>query len=385
VRIYGGARLVGRAGKFDLGFLNMQTAAQGDLNSENFALLRLRRQVWNVNTYVGGIFTNRMDFKGNYNTAWGVDGIIRAFGDEYITARWVQSFENGKANTLLSLDPARIYLNWERRRYDGFSYNLSCSRAGKDYTPGMGFELRENYTSIEPKLAYGWLMGEHSKFLRVQAFLQGLWVKNHGYGKTESAIASAGVQFETKKGWGGQSTFLLDHEFVSDTFELSDEVMIPIGQAYGFFQASGFAYSPFTNLVGTFAEYTIGQFYDGNLFSVGLGPRVKLSSHFELEGFYGYNRANFPKRGQQLATHLARVKALYMLNTKFSIAAFIQYNSLDEVYAGNIRLRFNPREGNDLYLVYNDLLNDNREREVPHLPFRSVRALVLKYTYTFQL
>lgn len=383
VRIYGGARLVGRVGRSDLGFLSMQTAPAEGLNSENFTLLRLRRQVWNENTYIGGIFTNRTDFQGNYNTAWGLDGIIRAFGDEYITARWAQSFETGKPHALLSLDPARIYLNWERRRYDGFSYNVSLSKAGKDYTPGMGFELREHYTSLEPRLAYGWLMGESSKFLRVQAFFEGLWVENHSVGKTESAIASAGVQFETKKGWGGQSTFLFDHEYVSDTFELSDEVAIPFGRDYDFFQAAGFLYSPFAQLVGGIAEYTIGRFYDGGLLSIGLGPRVKISSHFELEGFYGYNHARFSQRHQQLTTHLARLKALYMLDTKFSIAAFLQYNSLEEVYAGNIRLRFNPREGNDLYIVYNDLLNGNRKREIPHLPFTSERAVVVKYTYTF--
>lgn len=384
VRIFGGARLVGRAGKFDLGFLDMQTQASDSLNSENFGLLRMRRQMWNENTYLGGIFLNRMDFEGNYNTAYGVDGIIRAFGDEYITARWAQSFENEKANQLFSLDPARIYLNWERRRYDGFNYNVSFSRAGKSYVPAMGFELRENYTSFEPRLAYGWLMGDGSRFLRVQAFLRGIWAQNNESKQTESGIATGGIQFETKKGWGGQAALLFDHEYVADTFELSDVVSVPSG-AYDFAQFTGMAYSPFGGLVGFFAEYAVGRFFDGHLLSISLNPRVKLSSHFELDGFYGYNFAHFSERAQQLNTHLARLKALYMLDTKFSIAAFLQYNSLEENYAGNIRLRFNPREGNDLYIVYNDLLNGARKREVPHLPFSSARTVVLKYTYTFQL
>ncbi|MCB9272844.1 MAG: carbohydrate binding family 9 domain-containing protein [Lewinellaceae bacterium] len=384
VRIYGGARLVGRAGKYDLGFLNMQTAASEGLGSENFGLLRLRKQVWNRNSYVGGIITNRMDFKGSYNTAYGLDGIIRLIGDDYLTARWAQSFEDGKANQLFSTQPARAYLNWERRRYDGFSYNLSFSRAGSDYKPGIGFELRENYTSLEPKIAYGWLMEESSKLLRVQAFLKGLGVQNNGSKRTETGILSAGGQFETKNGWGGQCALTIDHEYVTDTFELSDEVHIPIG-AYDFSNITGFAYSPYNSLVGFYSEFTAGRFYDGYLFSVGLNPRVKLSSHFELDGFYGFNHADFQERGQRLNTHLARLKGLYMLNTRFSVAAFLQYNSLESNYAGNIRLRYNPREGNDLYIVYNDLLNGGREREVPHLPFSSARAVVMKYTYTFRL
>lgn len=132
---------------------------------------------------------------------------------------------------------------------------------------------------------------------------------------------------------------------LSDTFELSDEVAIPIGRDYDFFQAAGFFYSPFAQLVGGVGEYAMGRFYDGNLLSVGLGPQVKISSHFELEGFYGYNHARFSQRHQQLTTHLARLKALYMLDTKFSVAAFLQYNRLEEVYAGNIRLRYNPGRG----------------------------------------
>jgi hypothetical protein len=51
----------------------------------------------------------------------------------------------------------------------------------------------------------------------------------------------------------------------------------------------------------------------------------------------------------------------------------------------NARLRYNPREGNDIYVVYNDTLNGNRFREAPHLPVSSGRALMLKVSYTFNV
>ena len=47
VRIYGGARLVGRVGGWDLGFLNMQTAKVEGLPSENYGVLRIRRRIFN--------------------------------------------------------------------------------------------------------------------------------------------------------------------------------------------------------------------------------------------------------------------------------------------------------------------------------------------------
>ena len=73
------------------------------------------------------------------------------------------------------------------------------------------------------------------------------------------------------------------------------------------------------------------------------------------------------------------------MNTKFSVSAYLQYNSLDEVFVPNVRIRFNPKEGNDLYVVFNDLLNNNRQRELPHLPKSESRVVVVKYTYTFVL
>ena len=63
MRIYGGARLQGRVNNHDIGFLNMQTEAPFDsLNSENFTVLRVRRQAFNQFSYLGAIMTNRMDF-----------------------------------------------------------------------------------------------------------------------------------------------------------------------------------------------------------------------------------------------------------------------------------------------------------------------------------
>ena len=41
------------------------------------------------------------------------------------------------------------------------------------------------------------------------------------------------------------------------------------------------------------------------------------------------------------------------------------------------------REGNDLYLVYDEGFNTDRFREVPYRPYSNNRTLLLKYSYTF--
>lgn len=383
VPIQGGVRLIGRAGKYDVGMLNMQTGASLDGASENFSLIRLRRQLGKSNSYVGAIFTHRMDLKGEYNTSYGLDEIVKLSADDYLNLKWAQTFDTEEAASLLSLDNARIFANWERRRYDGFSYNVSFSRAGGQYQPGMGFELRENYSSFTPQLSYGWLMKEESKLLRVQAFLRSFWATSNETGETQSGNFEGGIQMDSKMGWTFNSAIVRNTEFITEAFELDDEVEVPLGK-YSFWQIQGFWASPFQNLFGVLSDYTIGGFFDGRILSTSLSPRVKLSSHWDLEGFYQYNDIYFSERAIGLKAHLARLKATYMLNTQFSVAAFLQYNSLEGVYTGNIRLRYNPKEGNDLYIVYNDLLNSKRKEHQPFLPFRSSRAILLKYTYTLK-
>jgi len=84
VRIWGGARIVGRVGPWDVGLLNMQTARTKEVVSENFGVLRIRRQVINPNTYVGGIATSRIGVDGQYNVTYGLVGIFRLYGDDYL-------------------------------------------------------------------------------------------------------------------------------------------------------------------------------------------------------------------------------------------------------------------------------------------------------------
>jgi len=136
VRIYGGARLTGRAGKWDIGVMDMQTEKHKENPSENFGIARLRRQVINDYSYVGGIMTSRLGTNGNYNVAYGLDGIFRIFGDDYVDVRLAQTYETATANVPLSSDPTFAGITWERRSDEGFAYDLSYNYFGEEFNPG---------------------------------------------------------------------------------------------------------------------------------------------------------------------------------------------------------------------------------------------------------
>lgn len=383
VGIYGGARLVGRAGDWDLGLLSMQSAPVEDLSSENFTVMRLRRQVINPSTYIGGILTSRMDFKGAFNTAYGMDGVFRIFGDDYLKLMWAQTFENENENNPLSFDPARIYFNWERRSLEGVAYDLTYSRAGEDYNPGIGYEQRSNYSKYGASLLYGWIR-ENSWIRNHQIMLDGFYYSNNADNSTQSAEVWLGWDFTSSEGAVGTITGRMIHDNLLEDFMLSEEDSILTG-TYTFYNLKGNLSSPRGKLFTLGSEFVIGPYYDGWLTSFSISPKWIIKNIVQFDGTYQFNRANFSERDQQFDAHIFRLSGLLTLSTKFSISAFVQYNSAIDAVISNFRLRYNPKEGNDFYIVYNEGYNTDRYRELPVYPITSERTILIKYTYTFIL
>ncbi len=384
VPIYAGVRLVGRTGPWDIGVLDMQTAAVGhlDLPSENFGIVRIKRQVINKNTYVGGIVTTRLGMNGTYNVAYGLDGVFNLFGNDFLNVMWAQTFEDDKDNKPLSLNPARIKIGWERRMEKGLGYNLNYSRAGVDYSPGIGFEMRQNFSQYQGRIWWGWIPGEKSKLLNHKIFLGGDLITRNTDGSAETAILSPGWSFRSKGSSEGNLQINFNHESVTDTFYLAPDTYIPNGD-YNFLNAWLMYNTPNTHALMAKNMLTIGKFYDGVLMSASISPQWNISPRLTLSGTYIYTAGNFADRDQHFHSHIARFKVLIMPSTKIAIASFVQYNSAIRAVITNFRFRYNPKEGNDLYIVYNEDFNTARGTETPVLPVSNTRAVLLKYTYTF--
>jgi opacity protein-like surface antigen len=391
VSIYGGARITGMAGKWDIGFLDMQTRAFdskvdtiADLPSENFGILRLRRNVINENSYIGGIMTTRLGVDGTYNVSYGVDGIFKIFSNDYINIKWSQVIDESLGSNLLSMDPSNIYLNWKRFTDKGFGYDFTYSRSGKDFQPEMGFMMRENYALYAARLKYGWLPGEASPLISHGIEFNNMVFTDNVTGDIQSYEGMLIYGFNTKSSFMGMVGLGRQYEDVADTFDLSDDVVVPSGK-YGFNVIESHINTPGSKRLSAMIDIWAGGFYDGTRFSIGLQPKWNISPSLQLGLAYEYNKIDFSDRQQHYNSHIARLNTLVMFTTKLSVSAFIQYNSLDNDILTNVRIRYNPREGNDLYVVFNEGRNTNLNRETPKLPAFYNRAVMVKYTYTFVL
>ncbi len=388
VPIIGGARLVGRVGEWDLGALNMQTAESGALPSENFGVFRLRRRAFNPYSYAGGMSTTRIGTDGSYNAAYGLDGVFRLAGDDYLTLQWAQTFDSDliEASALDAFNTALFVANLERRRRQGPGYNVGMVWSGRHYNPGIGFVQRTNYLLFDNTVSYSWLPGAGSDLLYHTLGVRGIVFMRNEDRSVESA--EIGPEWELGRRSGG--TALVEAKVLVEDlvfpFAIARDAEVPAG-TYSFYQGTVSYSMPRTQLLQLGIAVSAGSFYDGWRLAVGLTPVWYVSPHLELTGEYHWDRVRFPDRNQGFDAHIARLRIGTALNTNLSTNAFIQYNSATEAVSANVRFRYNFREGNDLWIVYNEGLNTNRSRAfpTPSLPLTDSRTILLKYTHTFSL
>jgi hypothetical protein len=384
VRIWGGARLNSRIKDWDIGLLDLQTASFEDLPSENFGAFRVKRKTFNDYSYLGGMVTTRLGVDGTYNIAYGVDGVVRVFGDDYLTVRLAQTLHDSAENNPLSMDPTSISLNWERRKQEGLSYSAGLAYSGTDFDPGIGFEMIDDFIASNPSLRFTWISPEES------------WLQSHNiqffnyffYRIPNYSLMIYNLNptwtFSSKNNWMGSVGPLFRIDQLDEEFELTDSVTVPEGR-YKYLSGELMLMTPGTSSFYSIFMFEGGGYFDGYKLTPSLQPMWNIGMSVELGGMYQLDLIRFPDRGQSLNNHIAGLNALYMFSTKLSLSAFVQYNSAINKVLSNIRFRYNPREGTDLYVVFNEGRNTYLDREVPKLPVYDQRNITIKFTYTFEV
>jgi hypothetical protein len=329
--------------------------------------------------------TSRLGTDGSYNLAYGLDGQIRVTGDEFMTVKWAQTFENDSVNRIFDLSPSRFLFEWQRRKIEGFAYDIIYTWSGKQFNPGIGFEVKDNYQGVRTILQYGWIP-ESETFIRYHSFsLTAYNFMNTLTGLHETVNGILKWNFEAKKGFTGSIAANWFLEDIYDTLSLGNEqAAVPPGR-YSFGYLSALYSTSGAHALSSEFSAEAGRFYDGSKISFSASPRLSVGAGLDLGLTYYLDYVNFSERDMGFTNHILGVRGLMTLTTKTSLASFIQYNTAINRVIANVRFRFNPREGNDFYIVYDEGLNTYLHRTTPELPVSTGRTILLKYVYTFRL
>lgn len=382
VPIYGGIRMIGRMKTWDLGFMDMQTKSFDSIPSENFGVLRVRKRVFNKNSFIGGMLTSRVDMDGNNNLAYGIDGLIRIFDNDYLTVQWAQSFDSrNERSANKNLKSGRLALELNRRRRTGFGYTIGTIISGPNYNPGVGFVDRNDFKFGTAALSQTWLKKKGVFIWHKLEFLGNAYFSNSDHEVLSSEIGSE-WSFSRRNLDGGGILVKRVHENLFEDFVLSEKANIPIGR-YDFYRVVGSYNMSVDRTIKSNFQVETGPFYDGWLNSVTLTPNWYISKHLQLNLQYVYNHANFADRDELFKSHITRFSIGTALNRKISTNALVQYNSAADLFSANVRFRYNFREGQDLWVVFNSGLYTNRLDYTPNLPTVDTQSILVKYIHTF--
>jgi hypothetical protein len=136
--------------------------------------------------------------------------------------------------------------------------------------------------------------------------------------------------------------------------------------------------------------FKAGDYYGGNRISLNPDIGLIISKLFRFGVNYEYERILFPgdfsDNGNALfESHLISSDFSLTYSPHFSIKLLVQYDNGSNSIGNNLRIRYNPKEGTDLYMVYNSGVNTHVNRLDPHLPAISNQAITIKFSKTFGL
>ncbi len=392
VPILGGARLTGKVGEWQLGALNMQTTGfqntTDTIAPHNFTVLRTRRDIDELGSFIGGIICNRVntDTSTLSNQSFGIDFVKRL--NQQLT------IEGGIANTLVDFNTDSImnslyfHTGVFQAANSGFIYSGTIDLVGKDINPVMGYMDENDYGFGNTKFGYQWDISKTNALQYIYIFTNNAyrWKLHSGERETFSSNIFPGIVFKN----GASIDFSLFEYKIDSLFYdwyLDDENAIAAG-TYAMLNNSLTLTSPQQSnyTASLFSSY--GGFYGGDHFFVAPEVTWWATKHLNISYTYEYNHIRFDhflheKRNTDYASSLMRLGVNYNFTTKVSIKSYFQFDDLSHQMSSNIRFRFNPREGTDLFIVVNQGLNSDRTRLDPKLPYINNQAVTVKFTRTF--
>ena len=248
----------------------------------------------------------------------------------------------------------------------------------------MGFVRRRDYLAGGGSLGYGWRPGAGAALNRYGFAVNGDFFRRNADGSVESGRVGLSGVMETRGSHRLTAEMSRSYEDLTGTFFLSEDARAPIG-SYWFSEATVSYSPPSGDWFRPNANVSGGGFYDGTRLTAGFSPTWSASRHLRLTGTYELNRIEFRSRDEEFISHLARLRTELTFSTRTSASAFVQYNSAGKLVMASLRFRYNPREGNDFYIVWNETFNSQRFSLDPVAPLSQERTLLVKYSHTLTL
>ena len=371
VPLYGGARLTGRAGRFGLGLMTMQSEDEPLHPSTNYSVLRVRRDVL-ANSDVGAIFLSREPAgdRNDFNRVAGVDANFRFIKSLSLNGFAARSDTPGVTT---NQDSAKASIGWED---SDKRLQASIMTVGEGFRDDLGFIRRTGVTRQFYDAA--WLpqpeaLRRHG-IRQVQPHAR-VWNYYDPDGDLVTRQGHVALQVIWENGSTIEYAYEPREEAITTPFLIYPGIAIPPGR-YDWDQHLIVAESDHSRALSASARVMLGDFWSGTQRTIQTSVLYRPTYRLFFDAGLQVSDIDLQLPVASFVSTLANLRVGYSFNTHMFLDALLQYRTDVNQFSANVRFNLIHHPLSDLFVVYN-------ESQFTDLTQPAGRGVIVKYTQMF--
>jgi hypothetical protein len=370
VPVVGGARVTGRAGRFSIGALNIQTddKLSARAAATNFTAVRLKRNIFRRSN-IGVMTTSRAPAANAADPSYtvGADATLLFFKRVNVTSYYALTSTPGATGDKSSY---RGRFDYTDDRYGAAAEHMLI---GRDFRPDVGYVRRTDFRRSFGQARFS-PRPQNSRSIRKLTWQGSIDYVTDAPAVTVLNREASGlfrIDFQTSDQL--MFEYSREYELLPSPFPIAPGIVVPAG---------GYSYetSRATYVLGQQRKVSgrlsaaAGTLYDGTKSEVTYSGRLGLAPQFSMEPgvTLDWVRLPFGNFNERLLSSRFTITP----SARMLVSRLVQYNAGARSLSSSIRLRWEYTGGSELFVVY----SDGRNSTGPGFPALLNRTFAIKAT-----
>ena len=370
VPVRAGARVTGRAGKYSIGAINIQTGdkIEADATATNFSVLRLKRDVFRRST-IGVLATRRApSAAGASNYAGGIDASLAFFQSVNFIGYYAKTATSGVHANDTSYRGRFDYGG------DAFGLQVEHTMVGEQFTPEVGYVRRSDFRRSYAEVRVSHRTRRNPIVRRISVASSVDYIENAARTLVQEREVRTNVNLEFHNSDTFRMDYQANYELIPKDFGIARGVFVPKGgYDYGSFNSS-YSFGQQHFFSGQI-NMSAGSFYEGSRRSLGFNNGyVTLNRRIAFEPGFSMNWVSLP--WGDFTNNLITNRTIITPTPRMLIGSLMQFNAVAHSLSTSVRLNWEYRPGSQLFVVY----SDGRETGNAGFPVLLNRSFAVKLT-----
>ena len=386
-----GAKLIGQASRYDIGFLQVRTREEDltesatplQLKGEDFTVARVKRRFGSQSS-LGMIYTRRATHESIVDPRHTAGADVTIATPDFIGGSTLDSgawYVHTSKPDFLNDDGDRP----DAARSDSYGWHASVSKdpyqvemsfkeVQPAYDPAVGFTPRRDFRSWNPEFNWAPRFENHRWFRGVQLGADADINTNLDNHVVDRNIRFTPMELEFHSGDSVEFQLFKQTENLDEDFEISDGVILPAGNSYDWWRYQIGYDSAEQRMFSGRIEYSLGDFWDGKRTELSLDLNIRPRPGVLIQLSSEFNDVDLP--GGAFTTKLYGLDARTQFSPWISLSNNVQYDTESGEVGWQLRFRWIQKPGNDVFFIWTQNWQDEIGSGFGALDRRGVAKIV---------